>query len=102
MTDLCKFQVCFLGGFIFFLFLPCKKEETKAAFHSVSQTDFCITLGTILLHRAELLGSPFIQFSARFRTINSECTFLHMFMGNFDYDFIDILNIKSLEMDRNI
>lgn len=69
MEDLSEFQICFLGGLILFFFFTCEKEETKAAFYSDSQVDFCIALETVPLHRAGLFGSPFIQFSARFTTI---------------------------------
>jgi len=53
-----------------------------------SQVDFCIALGTILLHGAGLLGCHFIQLSARFRAIDSEYTFLHLLVGDFDYDIM--------------
>lgn len=91
-------QVSGLFSWCFVFSLIRKKQEQ----HFIcSQIDFCIVLGTILLHRAELHGSLSNQFSDRFRAINSECTFLHMFFKIFYYDFLDILHIKSMDVDRN-
>lgn len=64
--------------FVYFLI---RKKQKQHFIHS--QTDFCIVLGTILLHRAELCGSSSNQFSERLTTINSQCTFLHMLFGYF-------------------
>lgn len=103
MEDLSKFQICFLGGLILFFFFPCKKEETKAAFYSDSHQIhrqisaqllrlFCYTeQDSLAVH----LSSS--QQGLQLLPIN---TFLHIFIGKFYYDFIDILHIKSMKTDR--
>lgn len=75
--------------FVYFLI---RKKQKQHFIHT--QTDFCIVLGTILLHRAELCGSSSNQFSERLTTINSECTFLHMLFGYFLLRFYRSLKHK--------